>query len=52
MAMVARKVKLAKELERAGAMALSNELLLLDADRGSQGTELEEDCAPAVEDER
>ena len=50
--MVARKAKLAKELEGAGAMALSNELLLLDADRGSQGTELEEDCAPAVEDER
>ncbi|KAF6983206.1 hypothetical protein CFC21_001459 [Triticum aestivum] len=50
--MVARKAKLAKELEGLGAMALSDELLLLDADRGSQGTELEEDCAPAVEDER
>ena len=49
-AMVARKAKLAKELEGVGAMALSNELLLLDADRGSQGTELEEDCTPAVED--
>ena len=35
-----------------GAEVLSDELLLLDADRGSQGTELEEDCALAVEDER
>ncbi|EMS49125.1 hypothetical protein TRIUR3_30441 [Triticum urartu] len=51
-AMVARKVKLVKELEGAGAMVLSGELLLLDADIGSQGTELEEDSAPAIEDER
>ena len=45
-----RKARLAQELEGAGAMALSDELLLLDADIGSQGTELEEDCTPAVED--
>ena len=33
-----RKARLAQELEGAGGTVLSDELLLLDADRGNQGT--------------